>query len=239
MLHGALAYLLWEEDAPATAPRAHPELRLQLTAQDSQRASPATPQDAPATPALAQTETQAPSPAPEALEPTPARTPIPITRAQVEEEPREPAVAPEPTTVPPPDLDLRSRSVITSIAASAEPELNTCSVLDQATRAKRCMEEARVFGTEPEPLVQLPRAPANATYAADMARVAKLEETIALLGRLEGDDLYAAALVREQQHTLRQEIKRIDRKYASFNLLKAIPMARKAIKGLREKAEDK
>lgn len=142
------------------------------------------------------------------------------------------------TTLSKPTLDLRSRSVITAIAGFAEDELRSCDVLDKASRARRCAQETRAFA-EPAPLIRLNPGTDNPTFAADMDRVAKLQEQIELLGQLAPQDAYGAALVRERQHSLRQEIKRIDKRHASFNLLKAVPIAKKMIQGLKEQRPSK
>ena len=72
-----------------------------------------------------------------------------------------------------------------------------------------------------------------------MARVENLmgrQEELADLDFFEGLE---SALIAQQRRYIREEILRIDRKYAQVNLLKLIPIGRKVLKGLWEAATGK
>ena len=72
-----------------------------------------------------------------------------------------------------------------------------------------------------------------------MARVENLmgrQEELADLDSFEGLE---SALIAQERAYIREEILRIDRKYAQVNLLKLIPIGRKVLKGLWEAATGK
>lgn len=72
----------------------------------------------------------------------------------------------------------------------------------------------------------------------DMDRIVRLAAERDELVALNPLDPAQMALVREQRAYIREEILRIDRSYAQFNLLKLIPVSRKVIAGLRNKLQE-
>ena len=75
------------------------------------------------------------------------------------------------------------------------------------------------------------------TFDQDMARLDKLLASAENLASMTPPDQIQAAFLRERTSHIRSEIMRIDRRYATFNLLRLLPMGVKAIKGLKQRAD--
>lgn len=59
------------------------------------------------------------------------------------------------------------------------------------------------------------------------------------LAAVDPTDEVQAALIRERQYQLQQDVLSIDRRHAQFNLLRLIPIGMKTFKGLRKMSADR
>ena len=79
----------------------------------------------------------------------------------------------------------------------------------------------------------------NPSFLKDMALVDDLIAQADQLAAVDPTDEVQAALIRERQYQLQQDVLSIDRRYAQFNLLRLIPIGMKTFKGLRKMSADR
>ncbi|NKB98380.1 MAG: hypothetical protein GKR90_07795 [Pseudomonadales bacterium] len=191
---------------------------------------------APEEPSIAVAEpAKAPAADPHSPDPQPVREQIPFEAVEESHPKRDPAA-------------LR-RSVLAAISNG----VHTGAFETYGSRA--CIEATHLAGREPcaksdldvdqrgqyfaELFKQTFGAEAkDRNFDTDMDRIGRLAAERDELVALNPQDPAQIALVREQRAYIREEILRIDRSYAQFNLLKLIPIGRKVIAGIGKKVQE-
>ena len=189
--------------------------------------------------------------------------PLPLLEPETQPEPdSEPD--PEPESVTEEEIaeaEIPTEAVPTPIAPNVRQRLITSIRQSDSTAAFLIFQQAECTEREShserkrcnEPATGDPRAGFYAVlFRQAMSHVTQVTPTIAkqldqvdglmremdTLAALDAEDPVQKAMIREQQRHLQSEINRIDRGLASVNLLRLIPMVRKAAKGLKNVGEE-
>ena len=137
-------------------------------------------------------------------------------------------------------LDLK-RSLVAKLGSEAIYQGPACTQAQRANEIWKCEPQEEFEDKRQTYYAGLIREifvdaiPSNPSFDKDMDRMATLAAQSENLAALDPSDPVEASLLREQRAFLQQEISRIDRQYAEFNLLKLIPMSKRVVKGLEEK----
>ena len=159
----------------------------------------------------------------------------------------------KPVEAPEPRLKQSAPSLITALVEQDRIEAFEASIAPNCTPTQRATQVRICDPDENDVTQQAPLSAYEGTFGdafrdlattssefhRDMARVENLmgrQEELADLDFFEGLE---SALIAQQRRYIREEILRIDRKYAQVNLLKLIPIGRKVLKGLWEAATGK
>ncbi len=184
---------------------------------------------------------QQPPSQPEEQVPAPPSEPV----AVLEPSESEPVAADAPPEVEERRFEVVNRTVLSAIVDGVEADAVTafmvpaCNPSEAASQIRTCRREDRTFAEAPvlagfaEAFAQLRTE--SVDFDGDMARVEALLVKQERIEQMQPTDELSRALLAEQQREIRDEILRIDRRYASVNLLKLIPMGAKVVRGLREK----
>ena len=136
-------------------------------------------------------------------------------------------------------LDLK-RSLVAKLGGEALYQGPACTQAQRANEIRKCEPQERFEDKRQTYYANLFReafghaAQTNPAFGKDMDQVATLAARSERLAALDPADPVEASLLREQRAFLQQEISRIDRQYAEFNLLKLIPMGKRVVKGFEE-----
>ena len=170
-----------------------------------------------------------------------------------EKDPEEPPPVLKLVEVPEPRLKRSAPSLIKALVEQDRIEAFEASIAPSCTPTQRATQ-VRICDSDESDVTQQAALTAyegtfsdafrdlsttSSEFHRDMARVENLNRRQEELADLDSFEGLESALIAQERAYIREEILRIDRKYAQVNLLKLIPIGRKVLKGLWEAATGK